>query len=504
MTSVPLASRAEPSSAGKTLLLTSAATFMAFLDTTIVNVAFPALHADFPEESVTDLTWVVTSYGILFAALLTPAGRFADILGRRKLFLWSVGLFSLASLACALAPNMELLIAARAVQGIGAAGMIPSALGLVLSETPAEKRAEAIGIWGAAGSMAAAAGPALGGLLVSEIDWRVVFILNVPIGLAVIFGALRLPERPVEKAQLPDLLGTATVTFGIAGVVIGLTKGGDWGWDAPATWIWIGAGLLLMAYSLQRSGKHPAPAVETGLWRTPMFAAANLTAFLLGAGLFVWFLSGPLYLTTIWHYSVLKAGLAVTPGAVLSAVAAITIGRRLKPAQQRPVVIVAGIAFLALSIWAYTGLGSDREFLALWLPYGALGGAVIGAALTSVTTAASISVHPLKFATGTGMATTARQFGGSVGVAAMAAVFAAGDLSTPQPYLNAFLLAGIFIAAAAIPAFWMFTKKSMAQIAETQAQIQAYMRAQAEAAAQAAAAQPGTPSAEGAATADRT
>lgn len=137
MTSGTLAPGAEPSTAGKTLLLTSAATFMAFLDTTIVNVAFPALHEDFPKESVTDLTWVVTSYGILFAALLTPAGRFADVLGRRKLFLWSVALFSVASLACAVAPNVEMLIAARAVQGIGAAGMIPAALGLVLAETPA-------------------------------------------------------------------------------------------------------------------------------------------------------------------------------------------------------------------------------------------------------------------------------------------------------------------------------------------------------------------------------
>ncbi|WP_267892040.1 DHA2 family efflux MFS transporter permease subunit [Streptomyces sp. DSM 15324] len=495
MTSGTLASRAEPSSAGKTLLLTSAATFMAFLDTTIVNVAFPALHEDFPKESLTDLTWVVTSYGILFAALLTPAGRFADILGRRNLFLWSLGVFSAASLACALAPNVEGLVAARAVQGIGAAGMIPAALGLVLSETPAEKRAEAIGIWGAAGSMAAAAGPSLGGLLVSEIDWRAVFVLNVPIGLAVIMGGLKLPKRPVEDSKLPDLLGTATVTLGIAGIVIGLTKGGDWGWDAAKTWIWIGAGVLFVALSLLRSRSHPAPAVETELWRSPMFAAANLTSFLLGAGLFVWFLSGPLYLTTIWHYSVLKAGLAVTPGAVLSAVAAISVGRRVPPEKQRPVIVVSALAFLGLSFWAYYGLGGEEKFLALWLPYGALGGAVIGAALTSVTTAASISVHPLKFATGTGMNTTARQFGGSVGVASMAAVFAAGDLSTPQPYLDAFLLAGIFIAASAVPALWLFTKKSMAEIAETQRQIQAYMKAQAEAAARAAAAQAadGTP-----------
>ncbi|MEV1077627.1 DHA2 family efflux MFS transporter permease subunit [Streptomyces sp. NPDC050211] len=501
MTSATPAGRTEGSSAGKTLLLTSAATFMAFLDTTIVNVAFPTLHEDFPEESLTNLTWVVTSYGILFAALLTPAGRFADVLGRRKLFLGSLALFTAASLLCAVAPNVELLIAARAIQGIGAAGMIPAALGLVLAETPAHKRAEAIGIWGAAGSMAAAAGPSIGGLLVSEISWRSVFILNVPIGLAVIAAALRLPNRPATDSKLPDLIGTATVTLGLAGIVVGLTKGGDWGWDAGQTWAWIGAGVVFVAYSLLRSRKHSAPAVETELWRTPMFAAANLTSFLLGAGLFVWFLSGPLYLTTIWHYSVLKAGLAVTPGAVLSAVAAIAVGRRVPPEKQRPVVLVGTLVFLGLSIWAYQGLGAEPEFWSFWLPYGAVGGAVLGAALTSVTTAASISVHPLKFATGTGMNTTARQFGGSVGVAAMAAVFAANDLGKPQAYLDAFLLAGIFIAAAAVPAFWLFTKSSMAQIAETQRQIQAYLKAQAEAAAKQAEA--AGPSAGGAAAVDR-
>jgi EmrB/QacA subfamily drug resistance transporter len=510
VTSATATPPAERSRAGTTLLLTAAATFMAFLDTTVVNVAFPDLRSDFPHESLTNLTWVVTSYGVLFAALLTTAGRYADVVGRRKVFLGSLALFGLASAACAAAPNVDLLIAARAVQGIGAAGMIPAALGLVLAETPAEKRAEAVGLWGASGSVAAAAGPSLGGLLVSWFDWRSVFIINVPIAIVVIIAGMKLlPERPPTESKLPDMVGTGTVALGIGAIIVGLTKGGDWGWKSAETWIWIAAGVVLVGYALQRSRHQEAPAVDTGLWKSKMFAAANLTVFFLGAGLFVWFLSGPLYLTTIWHYSILKAGLAVTPGAVLSAITAIIVGTKIKPENQRPVVVISGLIFFALSIWAYFALGSEPKFLAIWLPYGAIGGAVIGASLTSVTTAAAISVHPLKFAAGTGLNTTARQFGGSIGIAVMAAVIAARNPLQPQAYLDAFLLAGIFILASIVPAMALFSKKSMAIIAETQAQVQAYMAAQAKAAAQAQAAaagsQPGAAAAPGgqAAVADR-
>ncbi|NGN69413.1 DHA2 family efflux MFS transporter permease subunit [Streptomyces sp. A7024] len=462
------------------LLLSAAATFMAFLDTTVVNVAFPALAADFPGASVPDLTWVVTSYGVLLAALLTPAGRFADLIGRREVFLASLALFTIASLACALAPNVPFLIAVRAVQGIGAAGMIPAGLGLVLAETPPEKRAAAIGLWGAAGSLAAAAGPSLGGLLVSEIDWRAVFWLNVPIGLAVLAaGARRLPHRPATGRKLPDLPGTACVTVGIGAVVVGLTKGEDWGWMSGATWGCIAGGGALIGVALLRSRRHEAPVIETQLWHTRMFAMANLTSFCIGAALFVWFLSGPLYLTTIWHYSILEAGLAVTPGAVASAVAAVVVGRRVPPQKQRPIVVVGLIIFFALNVWVFNVLGSEPDFLAVWLPYGTIGGAVLGAALTSVTTAASISVHPLKFASGTGMNTTARQFGGALGIAAMAAVFAAGNLALPQAYLDAFLLAGVFALAGALPALLLFDRKGMAAVAETQRQVQEQMAAMA-------------------------
>src|SRR3954447_26039543 len=156
----------------KILMLTSGATFMAFLDTTVVNIAFPALHESFPDTSLTNLSWIVSGFGVAFAALLTPAGRLADTIGRRQVFLASVTLFTIASVLCAAAPNFDTLLVARVVQGIGGAGMIPSALGLVLAEMPPARRVEAVGIWGAAGSMAAAAGPSLGGVLIDATNWR--------------------------------------------------------------------------------------------------------------------------------------------------------------------------------------------------------------------------------------------------------------------------------------------------------------------------------------------
>src|SRR3954470_14563333 len=249
------------------LLIASGATFLAFLDVTVVNLAFPDLAKDFRGTSVTELSWVITAYAVLFAALLTPAGRVADRSGRRRVFLGGVALFTLASLASALAPSVGTLVAARALQGAAAAAMIPAALGLVLAETPADKRSAAIGLWGAAGAMAAAAGPTLGGLLVNGLGWRSVFYVNVPIGIAIVAGA-RAVVRPApgEGGRAPDVAGTLAVVSGIALAVLGVTQGENWGWGSPATLSALAGGALLVAIALGRSTRHPAPAVETSLW----------------------------------------------------------------------------------------------------------------------------------------------------------------------------------------------------------------------------------------------
>nr|WSX73788.1 DHA2 family efflux MFS transporter permease subunit [Streptomyces sp. NBC_00899]WSX80149.1 DHA2 family efflux MFS transporter permease subunit [Streptomyces sp. NBC_00899] len=451
----PAAGQPSPSGTGVrpgvVLLLSAGATFIAFLDTTVVNVAFPDLARSFPADRVSDLSWVVSSYAVLFAALLTPAGRIADAFGRKRLFLSSLAGFTVTSALCACAPNLPWLITARALQGATAAGMIPAALGLLLATTPPQRLPAAIGAWGAAGSLATAAGPALGGVLVDVFGWRAVFLINVPVGAALVLAGIRgLPESTGARRRLPDPLGTLAVTAGIALLVLGLTKGSDWGWTEAATVASVAGGAALIAVALVRSTRHAAPAVETALFRNRTFATASTAAAFTGAALFGWLLSSPLFLTTVWHYSVLKAGFAVTPGALTSAIAAVAVGKRAKPHHLPAVVGVSMAAFAAVSVWAYLGLGTDTRFLALWLPMGLIGGAAFGATLTALSTAAARSLPPQQFASGVGMTTTARQLGGSLGVAATASVIAAHGIAGPQAYRDVFLTCGAVAAVAAL------------------------------------------------------
>lgn len=433
------------------LLIASGATFLAFLDVTVVNLAFPDLAKDFQGTSVTELSWVITAYAVLFAALLTPAGRIADLVGRRRVFIGGVALFTLASLASALAPSVGALVAARAVQGAAAAVMIPAALGLVLAEAPPEKRSAAIGLWGAAGAMAAAAGPTLGGLLVNGLGWRAVFYVNIPIGIAILAGA-RAVVKPVpgHGGRAPDLLGTAAVVSGIALVVLGVTQAENWGLASAATVASLASGLLLVAIALGRSTRHPAPAVETSLWSSRVFAAANLTSFVFGAAMYAWMLLGVLFLTGVWHYSELKAGLAMTPGALSAAVASVGAGRLSDARGQRGAVVGGSLLFLATGTWAAIVLPHQSNFLGFWLPAGLLSGIAMGMAMVGVAGAAAASVPPERFAAGTGMNMTARQLGGGLGIAALAAILQAKGGGNFDAYVAIYAMCAGLAGTAAI------------------------------------------------------
>lgn len=454
MSSVPTARSHADSAAGaalKVLLVASGATFMAFLDITVVNVAFPDLRESFSATSVSDLSWVVSVYAVLFAAVLTPAGQLADVIGRRRLFVWGLLGFVGASALCAVAPSVGWLVAARALQGACGAAMIPAALGMVLAAAPPERRAAAVGLWAASSSLAAAVGPSLGGALVDTWGWRAVFIINVPIGLGIALAATRtLPALRPAHRRLPDALGTLFVSLGIGLVVAGLTKGGDWGWTSASTLGTLIGGPVLMAIALLRARRHPAPAIEIDLWRTRTFAMTNATSLLFGASVFAYLLLGTLYLTSVWHYSIFETGLAVSPGALASAVAAVVVGRRATPRVQRMVVSGGSLVMAGTVIWMYAALGDERRFLELWLPGGVLSGAAIGATMTALATLAVSSVSPLRFASATGMNMTARQLGGAFGVAALAAIVGAGAVPTTQSFLDVYLFCGVAAAAAAV------------------------------------------------------
>jgi EmrB/QacA subfamily drug resistance transporter len=428
---------------GVVLLTAAGATFLAFLDTTVVNIAFPALQRDFPDSSLADLSWVLTGYAVLFAALLTPAGRLADVTGRRRMFGISVALFVLTSLLVALAPNAALLIAARILQGGAAAGMIPAALGLVLANTPPDKRAAAVGLWAAAGSLAAATGPGLGGLLIDAFGWRAVFLINVPLGLALLWlTAGRLPADEPSGRRRPDPIGTVMVTAGIAAGVLGLTQGGTWGWTDARTLACAAAAFALVPLALWRSARHPAPAVETDLWRNRVFASASVAALTFGMAMYAFLLLVPIYLTEVWDYSILRAGLAVSPGALTAAIAAVLAGRA--PARTRGATLIgAALLYAAVAFWMYATLGAEPRYAAIFLPANLISGAAVGAIMTVLSAASAASLPAQRFAGGTGMLNTARQVGGALGIAAMAAILTVRASAGPDALLEVMLFCGL-------------------------------------------------------------
>jgi EmrB/QacA subfamily drug resistance transporter len=433
--------------------------FVSLLDVTIVNLAVPALAADFRGASLSDLTWVITSYAIVFAALLAPLGRLADGVGRRNLYAVGLGVFTIASAGCALAPSLGWLLVARTAQGIGAAALVPTSLAIVLGEVAPEARTRAIGAWAASASLAAALGPSIGGVLVETLGWRSIFLINVPIGvgLAVVFGAAS-AER--QSGELPDLVGSALLAGGIGGVVLGISKGNDWGWSATSTVLSIGAGLTLLGAAVLRSWQHPRPGLEVGLWRNPTYAAANLVSVFFGLMLYPWLLLGILFLTDVWHYSELQAGVAMTHGAIASAVTGVVVSRRsLSPRT----CVVVGSLILAATAWVMAAvLPEDPAFLALWIPTGITCGIGIGMSSTGVSAAAAMSAPAEKFASSTGLNLTARQIGGAVGIALLAALLT-HDLGTSlEDYSAAYVMCGAAALLAGVAGGGLRTGTKMA------------------------------------------
>ncbi|UGQ12873.1 DHA2 family efflux MFS transporter permease subunit [Yinghuangia sp. ASG 101] len=407
--------------AGLVLLLACGGSFVSLLDVTIANLAVPDLHRDFTGASLADLTWVMSLYAIAFAALLAPAGRLADVVGRRRLYRAGLVVFTLASAACAAAPDLTTLLVARAVQGLGAAALVPASLAIVLAQIPAHRRTAAIGAWSASASLAAALGPSLGGVLVDLFGWRSVFLVTVPLGAGLLL-LTRAASDSRSGEPVPDLVGSALLATGIGALVLGVTQGSAWGWDDPRTLACVVAGLVLIGASVARASRHPRPGLEVGLWRSRQYAYANVVSFLFGMLLYPWLLLGVLYLTQIWHYSELRAGFAMTHGAVVSALAGLAVGRFAHRVDPRTAVVGGSLLLAGTALWIGLAMPEEPSFVALWLPSGVLLGLGIGAVSTGVSQAGALSAPPAGFAGATGLNLTARQIGGALGLAVLATV----------------------------------------------------------------------------------
>jgi EmrB/QacA subfamily drug resistance transporter len=423
-------------------------TFLAYLDVTIVNIAFPAIEDDFGGTSLGTLSWIVNAYALAFAALLVVLGRAADRAGRRLVYLAGVGAFALASAVCAVAPSVGLLIAARTVQGAAAAAMIPAALGVLLSTFPPRQWAPVIGLWGAVASVAAALGPPLGGLLTDDASWRWIFAINVPVGLATVaLGGRLLRESRADVTEPLDVPGAALLAAVTGGLALVLVQGNDWGWTSAAELGFLAATVGMAALLVLRTRRAAAPVIDPTLLRSRWTLAANAGTAAFGAALFASQLCAVLFLTGVWGYSTLDAGLAAIPGALSSAVAAPFGGRWASARGPREPAIIGAGAFAAALLWLVLAAGDGANFVGVWLPWGLVGGAGIGLGLPTLIGASAAGLPPTRFATGMALATTARQLGAVIGVALLVAVV--GTPRDAQDALDAFH-AGFALCAAAV------------------------------------------------------
>jgi EmrB/QacA subfamily drug resistance transporter len=433
------------------LAVLGAVAFMAQLDLFIVNIAVPAIGRSFG-GSLTGLSWVLNAYAIVFAALLVPAGRLADHFGRRRFLLIGVTIFTLASAACAAAPSLAFLVAARAVQAVGAAMIVPTSLGLLYPSFPKRQHATVVGIWAGVAAVAGSSGPPVGGLLV-EVSWRWIFLINVPIGVATLVAGWRLlPEVRAEKgARLPDGLSAVLLLAAVSLLVLATVEGPDWGWDNVRTIGLLAVAVVATTLTVTRTIRHPHALIEKGLFTSRPFTFATIALFLFFVGFAIFLLNGTLFLQDEWHYSAVRAGLAIMPGPVTAAVFAVNAGRlarrfgRVWPA-------VAGTACMAIASLSWALLTTaDPSYVTEILPGMLIAG--VSAGLTQAPLfAAAGTLPPDRATTGSAVLNMARQVGSAVGVAVVVVVVGSGARHTLAGYHHAWAAEAIAGALAVLAA----------------------------------------------------
>lgn len=433
----PPAAKVPTAGSHATVWIISAGVFVVNLDLFIVNVAVPALGDSFHGSSLASLSWVLNAYAIVFAALLVVAGRLADRYGHRRGFLLGLAVFTAASALCAVAPGVGWLVAARALQAAGAATLMPTSLGLLLVNTPLERRPQAIRGWAAIGGIAAGLGPVIGGLLV-EADWRWVFLVNVPVGaVGLVAGARLLPDaRPDRGGRFPDLLGAAVLTLAIGALALGLVKAGVWGWGSPQVIGSLVAAIALGGVFWLRSARHGAPIIELPMLRTPALAVATLAALLFTVAFAAMLLTSVLWCQQVWGYSAIRTGLAIAPGPLVVPALAVSSGpvvRRLGAGR----TAALGCLLFAVGLgWWAVALDTAPHYATGFVPGMLITGIGVGFALPTLVGAAAAALPPTRFATGSAVTTMARQTGSVLGVALMVTLLATPE--TPVMALDAF------------------------------------------------------------------
>ncbi len=431
--------------------------FLAFMDSTVVNVAFPDIRASFPHATVSTLSWVLNAYNVVFAGLLVLAGRFADLVGRRRLFKVGLAVFVITSALCAASTSIGMLIVLRALQAVGAAMLVPASLGIVVHASSPERRTQSLSVWAAAAALAAGLGPPIGGALVDLYNWRLVFLINVPLGLVAWLLARRMviESRAPGSRAMPDLRGALLLSVSLGSATLGIVQGGTWGWGSPATVAAFAAAAVGAVLTVLSSLHHRSPVLDPELLRIRGFLVSNVVTVAGGLGLYCYLLAHILWLHYVWQYSLLRAGLAVAPGAVVAALVSVPAGRVAERFGPRVVVVPGALIWSGAYVWYATTVGLHPDFVGQWLPGQVLSGIGVGATLPVASAGGLATVPAGRYATASAVNSSARQFGGVLGIAILTVFISHATLLTfAAEVRHGWDLAAVSFAVAAVVALF--------------------------------------------------
>jgi EmrB/QacA subfamily drug resistance transporter len=413
---------------------------MLLLDITIVNVALPKIAADL-HASFSDIQWVIDAYALTLAALLLTTGSLADLLGRRLVFTVGLGLFSLTSLLCGLAPSSLFLIIARGGQGVGGAIMFSTSLALLAQEFHGRERGTAFGAWGATIGASAAVGPLLGGALTDGLGWQSIFFINVPVGaVAAGLTMVRVAESRNPEGTRIDWVGTVTFTAALFMLVFAVIRSSEKGWgNSLIVGLLAGSGVLLVVFLVSQFVQRNAM-FDVTLFRKPTFGGASIAAFALSAGMFAMFLYLTLYLQTTLGFSPLQTGLRFLPVTVVSFFVAGVAGKLTAQAPVR-LLLFAGLGMTGLGLVLMRGVNATSSWTVL-LPGFIIAGAGVGLTNPALASTAIGVVPPMRSGMASGINSTFRQVGTATGIAVLGSIFESQLTSALRPRLAGTPVAG--------------------------------------------------------------
>lgn len=426
------------------------AAFLAGVDLFIVNVAFDQIGRDFAGTDLSELSWILNAYAVVYAALLVPMGRLADRAGQKRGFVAGMALFIAASLACGFAPGIWWLVAFRALQAVGAAAMTPASLGLLLAAVAPEKRASAARLWAMTGAVAAALGPALGGGLV-QLSWQWAFWINLPVGLLLVLGALRyVPDvRHNQGTPLPDLAGAVVLVLAVGALVLGVVQASDWGWTSPRVLGAFAVSVLATGAFVRRTLRHPSPIIAPALLAVPAFRWASLATLVFNTAFGAALLGAILWLQQAWDYGALQTGLAIALGPLAVPITSV-LAHRVSPNARPGRMIAAGsLVFAGSALWQGWALSTTPAYWTGFLPAWILGGIGVGLAMPNLLAAAAATLPPAQTSTGGGIVTMARQVGLALGVSMLVTIVDGPDPEAGFTHAWYAIALGMILAALA-------------------------------------------------------